>query len=93
MQYSSKNLIILFSFVIECFWKKCREDTIEVETEINKMITNEKVLAEYYSEDPTTFTLDEFFQIFRDLCSNITKILEVNENNSSFIILNLKFTT
>ena len=43
------------------------------------MLNNEKELAEYYSEDPTTFTLDEFFQIFRDLCSNITKILEVNE--------------
>ena len=61
------------------------------------MITNEKVLAEYYSEDPTTFTLDEFFQIFRDLCSNITKILDVQETNESkfqiFIFIILKQET
>ena len=50
---------------------------MELEKEINKMVNNEKELAEYYSEDATTFTLDEFFQIFRDLCSNISKILEV----------------
>ena len=50
---------------------------MELEKEINKMLNNEKELAEYYSEDATTFTLDEFFQIFRELCSNITKIIDV----------------
>lgn len=38
---------------------------------------NEKELAIYYCEDVTTFSLDEFFQIFRDLCTNVNKILEV----------------
>jgi hypothetical protein len=38
---------------------------------------NEKELANYYCEDATTFSLDEFFQIFRDLCTNVNKILEV----------------
>jgi hypothetical protein len=58
---------------------------MKLENEINEMISNEKELADYYSEDPTTFTLDEFFQIFRDLCSNITKILDVQKTNESII--------
>ena len=51
-------------------------DVTELETQFNKMVENEKELANYYSEDLTT-SLDDFINIFRELCSNITKILEV----------------